>query len=136
MNHREPAGGPNSRLTPIWQFLWLWGPALAWMAVIFYSSAQSDTGELGRLPDWITHGSGYFLLGLLLCRAMAGGVDAPLRTAGALLAVVIAVAYGISDEYHQAFVQNRTSSAADVMKDAGGSSIAVLLRQWRSARKR
>ena len=118
------------------RFLWLWGPAIAWMGVIFYASAQSETGALGRVPDWITHGSVYFLLGLLLCRALAGGFAAPLRTRGALLAIALAVAYGISDEWHQSFVPRRQSSVADVMKDAGGCSLAVLLRQWRFARRR
>ena len=48
----------------------LWGPPLAWMAFISYASAQSDTGRLGRVPDWATHGAAYFLLGLLLCRTI------------------------------------------------------------------
>lgn len=116
--------------------LWLWGPALAWMAVIFYTSAQSETGRLGRVPDWMTHGAAYFLLGLLLCRAVAGGFVAPLRTRAALLVLAIAVAYGISDEWHQSFVPRRQSSAADVLKDAGGCALAVFVRQRRFERAR
>ena len=118
------------------RLLSLWGPPLAWMAVIFYSSAQSETGRLGRVPDWMTHGAAYFLLGLLLCRALAGGFAARLQWDGALLAVAIAVVYGVCDEWHQSFVPRRESSAADVMKDAGGCALAVLLRQWHFERKR
>ncbi|HJS58515.1 MAG TPA: VanZ family protein [Vicinamibacteria bacterium] len=118
------------------RLLSLWGPPFAWMAVIFYSSAQSETGRLGRVPDWITHGAAYFLLGLLLCRALAGGFAARLQLHGALLAVAIAVVYGVCDEWHQSFVPSRESSAADVAKDAGGCALAVLLRQWHFERKR
>jgi VanZ family protein len=118
------------------RWLSLWGPPLAWMAFISYTSAQSDTGRLGRVPDWVTHGAAYFLLGLLLCRALAGGFDGPLRAGGALLVVVMGMAYGICDEWHQSFVPRRHASAADVGKDTAGCALAVLLRQWRFERKR
>ena len=38
------------------------------MAVLFAASAQSDIGIAGRIPDWITHGSAYLFLGVLVGR--------------------------------------------------------------------
>lgn len=105
----------------------LWLPVLAWLAVSFTASSQSDVGPLGRIPDWITHGSEYFVLGLLLCRALAGGFTARLTPAAAALAVALGTAWAVSDEWHQSFVPNRDSSAADVAKDFGGCTLAALV---------
>lgn len=109
----------------------LWTPPLAWMAVLFWASAQSETGVAGQVPDWLTHGAAYFVLGLLLCRALAGGFGRRLELARALLAVTIGTAYGVSDEWHQAYVPRRTASAADVVKDGGGCALAVVLHRSR-----
>jgi len=107
----------------------LWGPVLAWLAVSYAASAQSDVGRLGRVPDWITHGIEYFVLGLLLCRALAGGIGRRLSRPMALLAIMLGVGWGVSDEWHQSFVPRRESSLADVLKDLGGCGLAVLV--WR-----
>lgn len=81
---------------------------------------------MGRVPDWLTHGGAYLILALLLCRGLAGGVRR-LSTAGALLAVCLATAYGMSDEYHQSFVPGRDASVADVFKDMGGAGFGAWL---------
>jgi len=104
----------------------LWAPVVAWMALIFVASAQSDTGRIGRVPDWITHGATYFVLGLLLCRALAGGLDRPLPPFQALAAVAIGTAYGVGDEIHQSFVPGRDAGGLDVLK----TSPAALWRRW------
>lgn len=109
----------------------LWGPVAVWLAVTFGASAQSQVGGFGRIPDWITHGIEYFILGTLLCRALAGGLGRPLGARAGLLVIALATAWGVSDEYHQSFVPGRESSAADVGKDLLGCSLAVLA--WRAA---
>ena len=45
----------------------------------------------------------------------------------ALLAILITVAYGASDEYHQRFVAGRSSELADLYADAAGASVAAAL---------
>jgi VanZ family protein len=102
------------------------------MTALYVASAQSDIGMAGRIPDWITHGSAYFILGLLVSRASAGGVGRPLSRGDAVLVVVLCTLYGVSDEFHQAFVPGRDSSVWDVVKDLGGASVAAAL--WRLAR--
>jgi VanZ family protein len=41
----------------------------------------------------------------------------------------------VSDEWHQSFVPQRHSSAADVVKDFGGAALAALV-YWRLAARR
>lgn len=100
----------------------LWGPVILWAAAIFAASSRSDTGPVGRIPDWLTHGLAYAVLSLLVARALAGGFGAPLGWGAAVLAFGLATAYGASDELHQSFVPGRDASAADVLKDLAGAA--------------
>jgi VanZ family protein len=102
-----------------------WLPALGWMAIIFYMSSLQHPapGDLALIPDWISHPVVYAILALLLCRALAAGK--PLTLGAALLAVVFATLYGVSDEWHQSFVPLRDSSALDVVKDFAGAVLGA-----------
>jgi VanZ family protein len=111
----------------------LWAPVLAWMALLFYLSSRSDIGPAARVPDWITHGTAYLVLGLLLGRAVAGGVKRRLTTAGAFAVVGLCTLYGITDEIHQSFVPGRDASAGDVAKDFAGGAIAAFVLHRRSS---
>jgi VanZ family protein len=106
----------------------LWGPVALWAAAIFTASTRSDTGIVGRIPDWLTHGIAYAILSLLLARALAGGFGAALSSRAAVLAISLATLYGISDEFHQSFVPNRDASPADVAKDLLGALAGVVAR--------
>jgi VanZ family protein len=108
--------------------LWLWGPVVAWAAVIFALSAVPDLGT--GLGAWdvvlrkCAHASEYAVLALLLYRAL--GRELP--------AFLIGFAYAVSDEIHQAFVAGRHASPFDVAMDAAGLSLGLLLlhaaRRW------
>ena len=101
--------------------LWLWGPVVAWAAVIFALSALPDLGT--GLGDWDTllrkcaHASEYAVLALLLYRAL--GRELP--------AFLIGFAYAVSDEIHQAFVTGRHASPFDVAMDAAGLALGLLI---------
>ena len=103
----------------------LWGPVALWAGLLFFLSSRSDLGPGGRIPDWVTHGTAYCALAMLLARALAGGFGRPLAGRCALAVVLAATFYGVSDEWHQSFVPGRDSSAADVAKDAGGALLGV-----------
>jgi VanZ family protein len=105
----------------------LWGPVAAWMAVIFAASSRPLPEYVAMLPDWSTHSAAFAVLSILSCRALAGGLGPALRRGDAVLAVVISVAYGISDEYHQSFVPGRDATAWDVAKDTVGAVIGAWL---------
>src|SRR5262245_27749010 len=96
------------------------------MAALFLASSSGAPGGGVSIPDWITHGTAYLILAVLLARGLRGArreLTAPL----AVSAVLLATAYGVSDEYHQSFIPGRDSSAGDVAKDFGGSVVGVLL---------
>jgi hypothetical protein len=64
------------------------------------------------------------LLGLTLWPRQGGAALVPPRL---LTAWVLAVLYAISDEIHQSFTPGRSASAVDVMTDALGAALALLI---------
>jgi VanZ family protein len=112
----------------------LWLPPLAYMAVIFVLSAQSDPlpSVTSEFSDKLLHAVEYLGLALLVARAVAGeGVSWPWS---ALLTAAIVSAFGASDEWHQAFVPFRTPELADWLVDTvagavGGSSFVLYWRR-------
>jgi VanZ family protein len=99
------------------------GPPILLMAVIFALSAQADLnsglGTLDLIGRKIVHAATYGLLWWLWQRAL--GTRSPLPAA------LIAVAYAISDEYHQSFVEGRHGSPVDVLIDSAGVAMAIAL---------
>jgi VanZ family protein len=96
-------------------------PPLALMGVIFFLSAQPDLNS--GLGDWdfvlrkLAHMTEYGVLALLWWRA--------LRTRSPLPAALIAIAYAVTDEYHQSFVAGRHGTPVDVLIDAAGIALAI-----------
>jgi VanZ family protein len=101
------------------------------MAVVFFFSSISNLGRAARVPDWISHPIEYGVGAVLLCRALTGGREVPLRLSTALTATLLATAYGLTDEYHQAFVPGRTSDPLDVAKDLAGAAAGSLIYRHR-----
>ncbi len=102
-----------------------WGPLVGYMAFIFWMSSQQRPGVFENTPDFLLHGSGYFLLGILAIRAVGGGLASPRSLAVLATGLVIAVAYGASDEWHQSFVPGRDASFRDLLADAAGALLAA-----------
>jgi len=94
---------------------------IAWAALIFALSSIPDLGT--GLGTWDTilrkgaHATEYAILGILLLRAV--GREVP--------AFLIGVAYAITDEVHQRFVQGRHASPIDVAIDSAGILLGILL---------
>jgi VanZ family protein len=110
-----------------------WVPVVLWMAMIFFLSAQPQLPSAPS-PFWDdllkkgSHALEYAVLGTLVWFAV--GRRWP------LLAWVLAVAYAISDEYHQSFVPGRHPDPVDVGFDALGAALAVFLLWWRGRARR
>ena len=111
----------------------LWIPPIALMALIFFLSAQPDLSS--GLGTWdlvlrkIAHVTLYALLCLLWWRALRGAGVGDARTIVA--AVLITVAYAVSDEVHQSFVEGRHGTPLDVLIDSAGAGAVAL---WASRR--
>ena len=107
------------------QLAFLWIPVLIYMAAIFVVSGQSDPPMPADVPDVSLHGLAYGGLTLLLIRALAGGRWRGVTMATLVAAVVIAVAYGATDEWHQSFVPARHADWRDLRADAIGAAAAA-----------
>ena len=130
------------------QTLW-WLEAAVWMVLIFSMSGDSFaasrtlkvlqycnelfhlslTNETLLLLNTVirktAHFGNYFVLGLLVYRAMAGGLFRfTLRCA--CWTLLIGLLYALSDEYHQSFIPSRTSSLYDSGLDFTGVVAAQL----------
>lgn len=109
-------------------YLRTWAPPLALMAVIYWFSAQPDLGTGLGLIDLIArklvHAFEYGLLCFLWWRALRTVLPFRRALAGA---VVIAIAYAITDELHQTTVAGRNGSPVDVLIDSLGAMLAAAL---------
>lgn len=105
--------------------LWLWGPVVAYMALIFYESSLSVAPLPSAVSDKLAHALGYGLLGALTARAMAGGFPRPLTVGAAAVSLLVTIGYAVSDEWHQRFVPGRSADVNDLAADAIGAVVAV-----------
>jgi VanZ family protein len=97
---------------------WVW--PVAWAAVIFAASTRAQVIDVGGVAglDKLVHFVVYGLLGVLICRTGRG-------VWSAVLAVLLASAYGATDEWHQSFVPSRSAEVADWLADTIGAIVAV-----------
>ena len=112
-------------MTAVGRALLGWMPAILWGAVIFALSAQPTLPNPASVGDKQAHAFAYGLLALLCLMALAGWRWRRIASASLLGAFVIAVLYGVSDEFHQSFVPGRSPDVADVAADAMGAALAL-----------
>ncbi len=118
-------------------------PRIAATLAVALMIAQSIASSFGTLPvspgpwfgaDKVVHAGAWAVLGACLALATARP-----RWTFALIAVAIAVGFGIVDEIHQAYVPGRDASGLDVLADLGGACAGAAVatwygrRRWRSA---
>lgn len=113
-------------------------PMAAVMGTIFILSATpGDRLKLSDLPgiDKLGHIFAYGVLALTALFAFSEDRKKKQLKLVILLTVTFCVAYGISDEIHQAFVPGRSPSIFDIVADAVGAVMAtVLYTLWRERR--
>lgn len=111
------------------KFILLWIPVFAWMLVIFsFSSLPTGTASEIHWQDFIikkmAHLVEYAVLATLSFRALIGsGVN---RKDTFVIAFLIAIFYGATDEIHQSFTPGREPTVRDVIIDSIGAGIALL----------
>jgi len=110
---------------PLWIVL-----TLAYCSVIFYLSSLPDRDL--PAPAWLDWSGSDKAVHMVIFGGLAGLVSVGLRRSNPapvsrrllfLGPVLFAVLYGISDEFHQAFVPMRSPDALDLLADAAGATI-------------
>lgn len=116
----------------------LWARLLpfAWMALIFiFSSLQSPRVADEPLVDLLLKKAGHFVLYAVLALVVAVAVSTTRWARWAVVvASVAAVAFALSDEFHQIFTPTRWPSWADVLIDVAGAAVGVALFGWLARR--
>ena len=99
------------------------------MAAIFFLSSLPAS----RLPYYGAydilikkggHALGYALLGLAYFYALPPRLSTGYKW---MVALLMAILFALSDEFHQSFVEGRTSSLYDVVIDGIGAAVALTL---------
>ena len=139
--------------------IWRYAPLLFWMAVIFFASTGTFSGDntsrllrpfllwlfpemsearltfLHLLTRKLAHFTAYAVLGFLAARAFAGSAQRLLREHWIIAGAILVVAYAFLDEFHQSFVTSRTASIFDCLIDiAGGLFILICLKYFGRSR--
>lgn len=130
MRGNEKTAGWNANTSATYGLLRYWLPLVLWMALIFaLSHVPGDEYPDVKWPflSYAAHVTLYTVLGLLLMRALArqwGRVSLPRHSASAF---AIGLLWGVGDEFHQVFVPFRTFQIGDIVADAIGLLIGILL---------
>lgn len=106
-----------------------WLPSVILMGAIFILSGQPASrlpvfGEYDLLIKKLGHATGYALLGLAYYFALPPRLKVGYRW---ILALLMAILFALSDEFHQSFVEGRNSSITDVMIDTAGAAFALTI---------
>ena len=95
------------------------------MAVIFTLSSIAQTPPLSEGTDKDLHALLYAGLGLVLIRAFAGGLRRRVTPSMVIIAIAVALAYGVGDEFHQALAPPRQPDPLDVAADTIGAAVSA-----------
>ena len=116
-------------------WIFRWGPAVIVMLLIFIASS-TPSRELPNFGAWDIlfkkggHMCGYALLAASYFHALNNGKNITKKQFA--MAILLAVLYAATDEFHQRYTPGRTSSLMDVLIDTTGSTIG--LTGWRILR--
>jgi len=112
-----------------------WLPPLIWAGVILVITSLPGSAVPKVLSpfDKAVHGTVYGLFGVLLAREISQVAS---RWRAVLIAIVVAVAFGAADEWHQKFIPGRSSDVADWRWDSiGAIGGALVWAVWALSRR-
>jgi VanZ family protein len=98
------------------------------MIVMLSSMSSPQTyfpGWAGEINDKVLHTLEYAILAILCYRAFLHASGPWLAEFAGSLAIIAAILFGVSDEFHQSFVRLREADPWDLVADAAGSLMGV-----------
>lgn len=103
-----------------------WIFTVTYMGIIFYVSSlqRIDIPGIQEISDKLLHLCGYFILAFMVYLSF---VKSGVKKYVFILAFLIAVLYGIIDEFHQALVPGRDATIGDVIADSLGALLGSYL---------
>lgn len=111
---------------------------MLWIVLIYILSSLPNLHLRFKMPlgtDKVVHAVIYFVLCWLVSRAFRHQQQFAFLSRSALLgAFIFSVVYGVLDEYHQSHVPGRLADANDLMADAGGALLFVVI-AWMMRRR-
>jgi VanZ family protein len=113
--------------------------ALVMGSIFFLSHQPGGSFSLPKIThiDKLLHCLLYAVLGLTVIVALPPQFRQRRTVLASSMVVLFCLCYGISDEFHQSFIPERTSDVFDVMADGAGGVLAVVCawdwggRRWR-----
>ena len=122
----------------LWRFAYYWLPLIAWAGVIFALSHTSgdtldstveETAQFIPLEFLLSqefaHMAQFGVLAALAYRLLASYQTLPrMWTLGG--ALLFAVCYGVTDEFHQMFVPGRSATLGDLALDTIGAALGLV----------
>lgn len=91
------------------------------MFLVYLSSLQNPPNPIPYLTDKMYHVLLYMGFGIVLRLALS------FTSKPTLITLTVGTAFGISDEFHQMFVPNRTASVYDLLADVMGLVLSQIL---------
>jgi len=112
--------------------IFYWLPVCTYCVLIFIQSSFPASQSIPDLPlmDKLLHFMAYALLGALMLRALRHHLPDHRFALGMMLSIILSILYGISDEFHQAFVPARRADIADLLANALGSMCGVFFYRY------
>jgi VanZ family protein len=100
-----------------------WLPVVLWAGVILTATSLPNVpASPGHGADKVAHLAMYGILGALALRA----AWATARSARRLVLTLLSIAlFAAVDEWHQAFIPNRSADPADWVADVAGATIGI-----------
>ncbi|MBI5710395.1 MAG: VanZ family protein [Candidatus Eisenbacteria bacterium] len=109
-----------------------WLPVLVYVTVIIAMSSQSRLQPPLHFvnADKLFHALEYFGLGVLVARAIRGGMRVSRPLFAAMMALAFGILVGAGDEFYQRFVPGRDASVLDLLADTIGTAVAQFAYVW------
>ena len=110
----------------------IWSITVSYMILIFILSSISHLPQPSREPylPVIEHIMEYAILSVLLFSALLSTRKYDMKEI-LILAVIVTVLYGLSDEIHQLYVPGRVSSLDDFIADTLGALVGSFMQVFR-----